>query len=80
MLDKPIEGYTYDETGTINGVTSQGETVKTKCVIADPTYFPDKVKKFGQVGRSFVCLCTQICLSVCSSFVLTKGYVKKGDV
>ncbi|XP_046839605.1 rab GDP dissociation inhibitor beta-like [Xenia sp. Carnegie-2017] len=54
MLDKPIEGYTYDETGTINGVTSQGETVKTKCVIADPTYFPDKVKKFGQVAR---CIC-----------------------
>ena len=49
MLDKPIEGYTYDENGAINGVTSQGETVKTKCVIADPTYFPDKVKKVGKV-------------------------------
>ena len=51
MLDKPIEGYTYDENGAINGVTSQGETVKTKCVIADPTYFPDKVKKVGKVGN-----------------------------
>ena len=49
MLDKPIEGYTYDENGAVNGVTSQGETVKTKCVIADPTYFPDKVKKTGKV-------------------------------
>ena len=49
MLDKAIEGYTYDESGAVNGVTSQGETVKTKCVIADPTYFPDKVKKVGKV-------------------------------
>ncbi|CAB4007117.1 Rab GDP dissociation inhibitor alpha [Paramuricea clavata] len=54
MLDKAIEGYTYDENGAINGVTSEGETVKTKCVIADPTYFPDKVKKVGKVAR---CIC-----------------------
>lgn len=54
MLDKPIEGYTYDDNGAIIGVTSQGETVKTKCVIADPTYFPDKVKKVGKVVR---CIC-----------------------
>ena len=52
MLDKPIEGFTYDDNGAITGVTSQGETVKTKCVIADPTYFPDKVKKIGKVSRA----------------------------
>lgn len=54
MLDKPIEGFTYDDSGAITGVTSQGETVKTKCVIADPTYFPEKVKKVGKVAR---CIC-----------------------
>ncbi|WP_411027383.1 hypothetical protein, partial [Salmonella sp. s54925] len=54
MLDKPIEGFTYDDNGAITGVTSQGETVKTKCVIADPTYFPDKVNKAGKVVR---CIC-----------------------
>ena len=49
MLDKPIEEIKYDESGAACGVTSQGETAKTKCVIGDPSYFTDKVKKVGQV-------------------------------
>ena len=52
MLDKPIEEIKYDETGQVCGVTSQGETAKTKMVIGDPSYFPDKVKKEGQVMLS----------------------------
>ena len=51
MLDKPIEDIKYDESGQVCGVTSQGETAKTKMVISDPTYFPDKVKKVGQVNN-----------------------------
>lgn len=54
MLDKPIENIVYDENGQVCGVTSQGETAKTKMVIGDPSYFPDKVKKVGQVVR---CIC-----------------------
>lgn len=54
MLDKPIEEIKYDENGKVCGVTSQGETAKTKMVIGDPSYFPDKVKKMGQVVR---CIC-----------------------
>ncbi|XP_062522506.1 rab GDP dissociation inhibitor beta-like [Corticium candelabrum] len=54
MLDKPIEQLSYDENGIVCGVTSEGETARTKCVIADPTYFSDKVKKVGQVVR---CIC-----------------------
>ena len=44
MLDKPVEEIVYDENGQVCGVKSQGETAKTKMVIADPSYFPDKVK------------------------------------
>ena len=51
MLDKPIEDIKYDENGRVCGVTSQGETAKTKMVISDPSYFPDKVKKDGQVSQ-----------------------------
>lgn len=50
MLDKPIEEIKYDENGQVCGVTSQGETARTKMVIGDPSYFPDKVKKNGQVS------------------------------
>jgi len=52
MLDKPIEEIKYDEMGQVCGVTSQGETAKTKMVIGDPSYFPDKVRKEGQVNAS----------------------------
>ena len=50
MLDKPIEEIKYDENGQVCGVTSQGETARTKMVIGDPSYFPDKVQKNGQVN------------------------------
>ena len=49
MLDKPIEEIVYDENGQVCGVKSQGEIARTKMVIGDPSYFPDKVKKVGQV-------------------------------
>lgn len=49
MLDKPIEGIVYDDNGQVTGVTSQGETARTKIVVSDTSYFPDKTKKVGQV-------------------------------
>jgi len=54
MLNKPIAGFTFASSGKVNGVTSEGETVKCGAVIADPTYFPDKVKKVGDIVR---CIC-----------------------
>lgn len=48
MLDKPVEEIVYED-GKVVGVKSQGETAKCDCVIGDPSYFPDQVRKTGQV-------------------------------
>eukprot|EP01061_Rhynchopus_euleeides_P029968 TRINITY_DN4964_c0_g2_i1.p1 TRINITY_DN4964_c0_g2~~TRINITY_DN4964_c0_g2_i1.p1 ORF type:complete len:439 (+),score=218.21 TRINITY_DN4964_c0_g2_i1:52-1368(+) len=55
MLDKPVTKVHYDDQGRFEGVESQGETVRAKKVIGDPTYFADKVKKIGQTVR-VICL------------------------
>ena len=55
MLNKPFEGVVYDDNGVCIGVKSEGEVAKCKFIVADPTYFPDKVKKVGQVVRA-VCI------------------------
>ncbi|KAG6384410.1 hypothetical protein SASPL_155773 [Salvia splendens] len=34
------------------GVTSEGETAKSKKVVCDPSYLPNKVKKVGKVARA----------------------------
>ncbi|GAA5880658.1 hypothetical protein JCM16303_004299 [Sporobolomyces ruberrimus] len=39
MLQKPISKIEYDESGRFVGVTSEGETVKAKNLIGDPSYF-----------------------------------------
>lgn len=39
MLNKPIDEIVYDEEGKFIGVKSEGETVKAKMCIGDPTYF-----------------------------------------
>jgi len=51
MLNKPIEGYTFDEKKRVNGVKSEGQVAKCHAVIGDPTYFTDKVKQVGQIVR-----------------------------
>lgn len=51
MLNKPVDKIHYDDTGAVCGVESQGEVAKCKFVVADPSYFPDKVKKTGKVIR-----------------------------
>lgn len=53
MLNKPIDEVIM-ENGSVSGVKSQGEVARTKIVIADPSYFPDRVRKVGQVAR---CIC-----------------------
>jgi len=49
MLNKPVEEVIYNSEGVACGVKSEGEVAKCKFVIGDPSYFPDKVKKVGQV-------------------------------
>lgn len=39
MLDKKIESVNVDDKGVFTGVTSDGETVRAKKVIGDPSYF-----------------------------------------
>ncbi|CAN6649133.1 rab GDP-dissociation inhibitor [Trichomonascus vanleenenianus] len=56
MLDKPIDEIVYDEEGKVTGVRSGEETAKTKMVIGDPTYFPDKVRKTGKKVIRAVCI------------------------
>jgi len=56
MLNKPFEGVVFNEQGQVSGVKSEGETAKCKFVVADPSYFPKKVKKTGQVVRAICVL------------------------
>ena len=50
MLHKPVENIEQREDGKI-AVLSEGETVVGKVVVGDPSYFPNKVEKTGQVIR-----------------------------
>jgi len=54
MLNKPVEEIIYDGNGSVCGVKSEGEVAKCRFVIGDPSYFPDKVEKVGEVVR---CIC-----------------------
>uniref|UniRef100_A0A1D1Y509 Guanosine nucleotide diphosphate dissociation inhibitor n=1 Tax=Anthurium amnicola TaxID=1678845 RepID=A0A1D1Y509_9ARAE len=58
MLDKPVDEIVYDGNGKVCGVRSGDEIAKTKQVIGDPSYFPGKVRKIGQVVRA-ICLLGQ---------------------
>jgi len=51
MLNKPILGFTFDEAGRVTGVKSDDGVAKCKIVVGDPSYFSDRVKKVGTVGR-----------------------------
>jgi len=53
MLHKPIESVVAKD-GLVH-VTSEGETAKAKQVIGDPSYFPDRVEKTGQLVRA-ICI------------------------
>jgi len=58
MLNKPVEQIVYGSDGKVVGVKSEGEIAKCKFVIGDPSYFPEKVKKVGQVA-SCICILSQ---------------------
>jgi Rab GDP dissociation inhibitor len=58
MLNKPVQEIVYGPEGKVVGVKSEGEVAKSKIVIGDPSYFPDKVKKVGQVA-SCICILSQ---------------------
>jgi len=58
MLNKPVEEIVYGPDGKVIGVKSEGEVAKCKLVIGDPSYFPNKVKKVGQVA-SCICILSQ---------------------
>ena len=45
MLQKPISKIEYDDKGKFVGVTSEGETVKAKNLIGDPSYFVGSDKR-----------------------------------
>lgn len=51
MLNKKVDGFTFDEKGRVSGVRSGDEVAKCKLVIGDPSYFPEQVKKVGEVVR-----------------------------
>jgi len=53
MLNKPFDELVM-EGGKVVGVKSEGGVAKCKFVIGDPSYFPQKVQKKGQVVR---CIC-----------------------
>jgi len=53
MLNKPVEEIIY-ENGVAVGVKSEGEVARCKFVVGDPSYFPDRVQKVGQVAS---CIC-----------------------
>jgi len=55
MLDKPIDEILYSPDGHVIGVRSQGEVAKCKFVVADPSYFPNRVQKTGRVIRA-ICI------------------------
>jgi len=56
MLNKPILGFTFDENGRVSGVKSDDGVAKCKTVLGDPSYFTDRVKKVGLVGRCIAIL------------------------
>jgi len=55
MLKAPFEGVIFDANQKAVGVKLQGQEIKCKLIISDPSYFPDRVKKVGKVIR-------QICI------------------
>ncbi|CUM63953.1 uncharacterized protein PRCAT00001541001 [Priceomyces carsonii] len=55
MLDTPIDEVLYDG-DHFAGVKTKEGTAKAPIVIADPTYFPDKVKKTGQKVIRAMCI------------------------
>ena len=54
MLGKKIEDIVV-EGGKVTGVKADGEVAKAPIVVGDPSYFPDRVQKTGQVTNIRIC-------------------------
>jgi Rab GDP dissociation inhibitor len=54
MLNKPCDQVIV-EGGVVTGVKSEGEVAKCDFVIGDPSYFPERVEKVGDVVRA-ICI------------------------
>lgn len=56
MLNKPVDGFVYDDAGKVIGVKSGEEVAKCKMVICDPSYAePKRFKVKGQIIRA-ICI------------------------
>jgi Rab GDP dissociation inhibitor len=56
MLNKPVLEFLYDDNGRVNGVKSDDGIARCKTVVGDPSYFPGKVEKIGNVARCIAIL------------------------
>eukprot|EP00887_Chlorella_sp_A99_P005020 scaffold4.g5020.t1 len=56
MLSKPDVEVVYDAEGRAVGVRSEGETARARLVVGDPSYFPDRIMRVGQVVRAMCVL------------------------
>jgi Rab GDP dissociation inhibitor len=57
MLNTKVDGFTFDEvTGKVNGVRSGDQVAKCSLVVGDPSYFPDRVQKVGEIIRCMAIL------------------------
>uniref|UniRef100_A0A7S1KQV9 Rab GDP dissociation inhibitor n=1 Tax=Percolomonas cosmopolitus TaxID=63605 RepID=A0A7S1KQV9_9EUKA len=55
MLDRGVDKVLYDENGKVTGIESNGEKAECDMIVGDPSYFPEKVRKTGQVIRA-ICI------------------------
>jgi Rab GDP dissociation inhibitor len=53
MVNKPVDEVVMQD-GVAVGITSAGEIAKAKCIVGDPSYFPERVSEIGKVIR---CIC-----------------------
>lgn len=56
MLDTPIEEFYWEDDKSFAGVKTKEGVAKAPIVIADPTYFPDKVQSTGQKVIRAICI------------------------
>ncbi|KAH3901823.1 probable Rab GDP-dissociation inhibitor [Saccharomycodes ludwigii] len=56
MLNAPIKEVLYNEDKTFKGVITKEGTARAPIVIADPSYFPDKVKSTGKKVIRAICI------------------------
>lgn len=56
LLGRPVDCVLFDEAGAACGVVSEGVEVRADCVIADPSYVPERVVPAHQLVRLYALL------------------------